>query len=203
MEVIQRRGCGVSRKPPQVREEPVTYEQYAALPDDGYRYELVDQRLELMSPAPSTIHQLFVAALRDVLNGECGRDYLLILSPIDVVFSDRDVRQPDLVVVHRDRMDIVRLRGIFGVPDLVVEVLSPGSFQRDRVEKWATYSKYGVPEYWVADPVNGTLDQYVWSRDQLSLSRVYEADECVSSERLPCVKFTMGGLLRILPKLSE
>ncbi len=193
----------VNRKPPRVHEEPMTYEDYAALPDDGYRYELVDQRLELMSPAPSTIHQLFVATLRDVLNGTCATDYLLILSPIDVVLSHHDVRQPDLIVLHRNRMEIVKVRGIFGVPDLVVEVVSPGSFRRDRKEKLVTYTKYKVPEYWLADPVNGTLEQYIFIDSQLVLSTVYEGDECIRSERMPCVKFTMSDIVRTIPRLAE
>ena len=193
----------LGRKPPHVSEEPMTYEEYRALPMDDYCYELVEQKLELMSPAPSTLHQLFVATLRDVINETCSSDYLLILSPIDVVFSDHDVRQPDLILVHRSRMDIVKVRGIFGVPDLVVEVVSPGSFQRDRKEKVVTYSKYRVPEYWLADPVNSTLEQYFPSGDKLILSEVYEGDELVRSERMPCINFTMSALLKTLPELSD
>lgn len=193
----------VRRRAPRVHEEPMTYEDYAALPEDGYRYELVDERLELMSPAPSTIHQLFVANLRDALNVTCETEFLVILSPIDVVFSDRDVRQPDLIMVRRDRMGIVKVRGVFGVPDLVVEVMSQGSIQRDRKEKLATYTKYQVPEYWLADPVNVTVEQYLLVGNQLVLSEIYEGDECVCSEQLPFVNFTVSDVVRSIPWLEQ
>jgi Uma2 family endonuclease len=191
------------QKPPLVHEQPMTYEDYASLPDDGYRYELVDRKLQLMSPAPSTIHQLFVAQLRDTLNQCCESDYFMILSPVDLVLSDIDTRQPDLIMIHRTRMDIVKVRGIFGVPDLVVEVVSPGSFRRDRKEKLKTYSQYRVPEYWLIDPVNVTLEQYLFEGVELRLDTVFEQDEPIYSSRIPCVDWKMSDVIQAIPKITD
>ncbi|WP_231877724.1 Uma2 family endonuclease [Ferroacidibacillus organovorans] len=191
------------QKNSRAHDQPMTYEEYAGLPDDGFRYELVGQQLDVMSPTPSVLHQLVVSAMRDVLLKTCEAEYLIVLSPVDVVFSSRDVRQPDLVMVHRERMGIVHVKGIFGVPDLIVEVLSPGSFERDRKEKWKTYEAYQVPEYWLVDSLNGTVEQYEYTNGQLHLCAVYEAHQPIYSVRLPCVSFTMSSILLTLPKLTE
>ena len=192
-----------SKRQPYVSEQPMSYDDYARLPNDGFRYELVDSKLELMSPAPSTIHQIYSAVLLDALKHTCSSEYLILFAPIDVIFSEANVRQPDLVMIHKNRIDIVKVRGIFGTPDLVVEILSPGTFQRDRKDKLETYAKYCVPEYWVVDSLNGTLEQFVSVNGHLKLSNVYEGNELVSSTHLPCVSFTMADIVRQIPKLSE
>src|SRR5690606_34328260 len=104
-----------------VHEAPVTYEQYAAMPDDGNRYELADGVLELMSPTPTVLHQMVSFAMHAFVESSCRNEFILIASPVDVILSDTEVRQPDLVIIHRSRMSMIRNRGIYGAPDLVVE----------------------------------------------------------------------------------
>jgi Uma2 family endonuclease len=191
------------KKPPVIRETEVTYDIYAAMPEDGNRYEVDDGVLEVMSPGPSMTHQLLSAELQDVINQTCRNDYFIIDAPFDLILSEREVRQPDLVMVHRSRMSIVKNRGIVGAPDLVVEVLSPYSARRDKLRKVAVYAKYGIPEYWIADPANGTLEQYELQGDTYALTNVYQPDDPVRSERIPCVSFTMQALLARIPKLED
>jgi Uma2 family endonuclease len=85
------------------------------------------------------------------------------LSPIDVILSRITVLQPDLVCVERERLGIVTERAIEGAPTLVVEVLSPSTDARDRGVKQALYARYGVPFYWIADPVARRLQALRWS----------------------------------------
>ena len=191
------------RKLPVIRETEVTYEVYAGLPDDGNRYEVADGVLELMSPSPSATHQLLSAELRDIINESCRNEYIIIYAPFDLILSNREVRQPDLVMVHRSRMSIVKNRGIVGAPDLVIEILSPFSARRDKLKKVAVYAKYGIPEYWIADPANGTLEQYELQGEAYALANVYQPDDPVRSERIPCVSFTMQDLLARIPKLED
>ncbi|HZG75478.1 MAG TPA: Uma2 family endonuclease [Paenibacillus sp.] len=181
-----------------VKEEPFTYDRYAAMPDDGNRYEIVDGALELLSPGPSPMHQSIVGELAYRLKQTCSAEYLIFCAPLDVILSATDVRQPDLVIVHRSRASVVTRRGIEGPPDLVAEVLSPGSRKRDKIGKMATYAKYGVPAYWIVDPDAFTLEQYVLGDGPYELRNVFEDDDEVVSDKLPCVSFRVSDLFRDL-----
>ncbi|MBN2982881.1 Uma2 family endonuclease [Cohnella algarum] len=178
-----------------IREQPVTYDDYANMPDDGKRYEIADGVLESMSPGPTPKHQVISYFMQNVLTNGCQNDYIVIASPVDLILSPTEVRQPDIVMINRSRIGIITRRGIEGIPDLVVEILSPHSVKRDRFDKLDVYSAYRIPEYWIADPGNEALEQYVLSDGSYELLNVYERDEAVRSERLPCVSFTMGQIL--------
>jgi Uma2 family endonuclease len=186
-----------------VRETTVTYDDYAAIPDDGQRYEIDDGVLQVMSPAPTPRHQTVGYEIYRAVIESCTTDYYVFGAPIDVIFSPTEVRQPDLVMVHRNRANIITRRGIEGSPDLCAEVLSPHSLSRDKVKKLKAYAKYGVPEYWIIDPVYGALDQYVLSNGAYELVNVYSGDEPVCSDQLTCVRFTMNGIMRLAKDLPN
>ena len=128
-----------------------TYKDYKHTPEDK-RYELLDGEL-IQIPTPPTAHQ---RARRDIGNpihafvteGELGEIFFM---PLDVVLSETDVVQPDLLFVSKERSYIITEKNIRGAPDLVVEVLSPSTAQRDRTLKRTLYALHGVPEYWQAD----------------------------------------------------
>lgn len=182
-------------KQPIIREQPATYDDYASLPDDGKRYELADGVLELMSPAPTPKHQAISNHLQTTLTNSCQAEYIIFASPIDLILSPTEVRQPDIVMVHRGKADIITRRGIEGVPDLVAEILSPHSAKRDKYNKLITYANYQIPEYWIVDPANEILEQYMLSDDKYELHAIYEREETVQSNRLLCVSFTMGQIV--------
>lgn len=186
-----------------IKESPVTYEMYADMVDDGQRYELADGVLELMSPSPTFTHQTFIHELQVKLNSSCRGAFIIVASPIDVILSDTEVRQPDLVIVRLDRMDIISDRGINGAPDLVVEVASPHSRRRDKVQKRLAYAKHGVPEYWIVDLSNFTLEQYWADGNRYELVEVYAEDETIVSRTLPCASFSMNELVGSLPVRPE
>ncbi|GIX42103.1 MAG: hypothetical protein KatS3mg129_1836 [Leptospiraceae bacterium] len=129
------------------------YEDYVKLEDDK-RYELIEGEL-LMSPAPNTKHQRVVAKLwkkiDNYLEKKKKKD-AVFLSPIDVVFREDIVLQPDIVYITEERKDIIKERGIFGIPDLIIEVISPGSEKRDIVDKKRIYEENKVKEYWIVFP---------------------------------------------------
>jgi Uma2 family endonuclease len=178
-----------------VKEQPVTYEIYAEMPDDGNRYEVIDGVLELMSPGPTASHQSIAVDLCFELKQSCRSDYLIYVAPLDVILSDTNVVQPDAIMIHRSRKHIVTSRGIEGPPDLAVEVLSPSSRKRDKLKKRAVYEKHGVPEYWIVDPETQTLEQFhLDEHRKYMLMRLYENDEQVTSSKLPCVSFAVSQL---------
>lgn len=178
---------------PIIKEQSATYEDYAKL-DDGKRYELADGVLELMTPAPTPKHQLISNQLQTIITNSCQLDYIIFASPIDLILSNKEVRQPDLVMVHRSKIDIITSRGIEGVPDLVAEILSPRSIKRDKQSKLKVYAAYGIPEYWIVDPPHEALEQYILTDGKYELFHVFDREEPVQSDRLPCVSFTMGQI---------
>lgn len=185
----------------EVREHGLTYDDYAALEDDN-RYELVNGSLELMS-APTTVHQLIGAELFHAIYDTCRTDYILLMAPVDVILSTYEVRQPDLVMVRRDRMNIISKRGIEGAPDVVAEILSPSTLRRDRLDKGKVYAKYGIPEYWVIAPETGSLEQFLLEGGRYELHNVYAGADAVQSPNLPCASFTMKEIMERIPDIRD
>src|SRR5262245_831661 len=124
----------------------LTYAEYAALPDDGMRYELLDGEL-IVTPAPGSPHQLVMLALYRLVWAHVDRHALgdVLVAPLDVIFSDTTVLQPDIVFLETSRRGQLRKKGIVGSPTLVVEVLSPSNERFDRQQKFRAYARHEVP----------------------------------------------------------
>ncbi len=135
-----------------------TYADYCRTPDDE-RYELLGGELSMV-PAPSLGHQRVdtrLGALLHLFVQERGLGEVFH-APCDVVLSEVDVVQPDLLFVSNARAHILFSgANVQGAPDLVVEILSPSTAERDRTRKRALYARYGVPEYWLVDPDSRTI----------------------------------------------
>lgn len=134
-----------------------TYEDYRQFPDDGKRYEIVDGEI-FMTPAPSPRHQYASKRLQRLLEAyfEGERGGLVFAAPLDVILSDEDVVQPDLVVVSSRPQ--VSARGVEGPPLVLVEILSPSRPAYDRLTKAKRYAACGVNHFWIVDPDARTLE---------------------------------------------
>ena len=139
----------------------LTYADYAALPDDGKRYEILDGEL-FVTPAPTSGHQIIVANLVRALDSyvQPRRLGLVLFAPLDVIFADTSIAEPDILYLDNSRSSLMARRGIEGPPTLLVEVLSPGTARSDRHVKFALYARYEVPFYWIVDPVVRALEAY-------------------------------------------
>jgi Uma2 family endonuclease len=139
----------------------LTYEDYAALPDDGRRYEIHDGELSV-TPAPGTPHQQISGNLHVIFRAhlDAGMPGQVLYAPLDVILSNTTVVQPDLVYIDPGRAAIVSRRGIEGAPTLAVEIISPSTPRIDRVTKLQLYARYGVPYYWIVDPDARTIEAY-------------------------------------------
>ncbi|MCI0435931.1 MAG: Uma2 family endonuclease [Gemmatimonadetes bacterium] len=128
-----------------------TYAEYARLPNDGNRYEVLDGEV-LVTPSPGTRHQRTAVELFVILR-EYVRAHRLgeMLWALDVLFAEGHYLCPDMVFVPGGQRDRLTDRGVEGRPGLVVEVISPGSVRIDRVTKPARYADFGVPQYWAVD----------------------------------------------------
>lgn len=138
---------------------PLTYDDLRDMPDDGQRYEIIGGEL-VVTPAPSMGHQLVSGSLYDLLRhyARTVNGGKVVYAPFDVRLSPHDVVEPDLVFLSAARPRVPNEdNSIDYPPDLVVEVISPSSRRSDRVAKMALYARAGVPEYWIADPVERSL----------------------------------------------
>ena len=131
----------------------LTYADLERMPDDGKRYELYDGELRVV-PAPIPLHQLVALRLSEALGRHVRNGGgLLLFSPIDIVFAEDTVLEPDLLLFRPERRHLVPLRSVIRhPPDLVVEILSPSTARHDRTRKMAVYARFRVPEYWIVDP---------------------------------------------------
>jgi Uma2 family endonuclease len=137
-----------------------TYAEYARLPDDGNRYELIAGEL-VVSPSPHHRHQLAGMRISGIFeNFTRDRGIGQLYGPLDVLLSESDYLIPDLVFLKHDRRAILSDRGVEGPPDLVIEIVSPSSSLRDRGVKRERYALFGVPLYWIVDVTLGQIEVY-------------------------------------------
>lgn len=136
----------------------VTREEYLDLAEDGFRYDMIGGVLHL-SPSPAFEHADRANQLNvRIANFLTKKNIAKIVMEVDVLLPDGgDVVRPDITVILKENMGMVKTH-IHGVPDLVVEVLSPSTRNRDLGEKSDRYLKNGVPEYWVVDPDAKTIE---------------------------------------------
>lgn len=140
----------------------LSYEDYVGFPDDGRRHEIIDGD-HYVSPAPYTYHQTLSRRIQFQLYSQIEEKGLGLVfnAPTDLQLSQVDIVQPDLIIVFEAHRNIVTPTKIKGVPDLVVEILSKSTSERDRGIKLELYQRSRVPEYWVVAPDEHTLEQHV------------------------------------------
>lgn len=146
-----------------------------------------------MVPSPSVAHQeiskrLYRALLEWIEDRGLGKVYF---APLDVVLSEYDVVQPDLLYVSNDRVGIIKEANIWGAPDLVVEVLSPGTAGWDRKIKRQTYARFGIRELWLADPESRSIEVATLKDGDLSTAGVYPLGSTLVSPILPGFKLSI------------
>lgn len=139
-----------------------SYREFQYFPNDGFRHEIIDGD-HYMSPAPSTKHQTVSRRLQFQIYSQVELTGLgqIFNAPTDVELAPHDIVEPDLIVVMNDRISIITPSRILGVPHLVIEILSPSNPNHDRVLKFEMYARTGVAEYWIVDPEEETVAQWV------------------------------------------
>lgn len=140
----------------------LTYDDFLQFPEDGRRHELIGGE-HIVTPGPVTKHQRIVGNLFGHI-WVYLRDHpigTVFGSPLDVIFSDFDVVEPDVLYISHARMaSLTPSKWIKGAPELMVEVGSPGTRKRDETIKRHLYEKFGVDEYWVVDPELDAIKVY-------------------------------------------
>lgn len=181
-------------RPMQVRPR-VSYQDLETWPEDGRRYELYDGEVVVI-PSPLPVHQ-FVAdnigrLLFDYAKVHGG---FALTSPIDIIFSDYDVLQPDVIFFTAARRHLVNLRApIRHRPDLAVEVLSPSTTARDRGAKLRTFARFGVPEYWIVDPDAKCVEVLTAGEQGFTARRVMQPADRLESPLLTNLRIQVADL---------
>ncbi len=146
---------------PQTHPVKFTYEDYLLFPDDGKRHEIIEGE-HYMTPSPTTKHQRILGKLFRILSQFVDERKLgeVLVAPCDVIFSDLDVVQPDLLFVSTEKGHLVTEKNIQGAPDLLIEILSDATRKTDEIIKRKLYERHGVREYWIVDPELETVKVY-------------------------------------------
>jgi len=176
----------------------LTYDDFVLFPDDGKRHELIDGE-HYVTPSPNLKHQRVSGALY-LLIGSWLQDHPvgeIFYAPFDVVFSQHDVVEPDLLYVSNARTtQVLTPANVQGAPDLVIEIGSPSTRQRDETIKRRLYERSAVSEYWVVDPDIDVVRIYRRTGERfdraIELSR--EAGDVLTTDLLPGLDLPLGRI---------
>jgi len=171
---------------------PYRADDYWHLPE-GIPVELIRGEL-VMSPSPRTSHQVVVVELTAIFAEIAKRaGGMTLCAPMDVIFSDDTILQPDVLYVSKERRGIIGDR-VNGAPDVVIEVLSEGAERRDRVAKLDAYARFGVPEFWIVDYQARVIDFLLLGQGGYAMKQ--SAAGRYQSPRLPEIQIDLEAFWR-------
>jgi Uma2 family endonuclease len=178
----------------------LTYDDFVLFPDDGKRHELIDGE-HYVTPSPNTRHQRILGSLHLLIGSwlETHSVGQVFMAPYDVVFSEFDVVEPDLLYLSNERAaKVLTPLHAKGVPELVIEIASKSTRKRDETIKRRLYERMGVSEYWVVDPEVDTIRLYRRDGDRfarpIELSR--EAGDMMTTALLPGLEMPLASIFR-------
>lgn len=159
-----------------------TEADYFRLPESNKIIELSEGRL-IISPSPTTQHQMILGSLFSKLRDHVTSNKLgmIVISPMDVRLKKGIIRQPDIVFMSNEHLNRITNKR-WGIPDFVIEVISPGTKKEDRKYKYAEYEKAGIKEYWIIDPDKQTVDIYELRNKQYVEIGNFHGEDIVKSE---------------------
>jgi len=176
------------------KKECYTYEDYAKLPE-GAPYQLIWGEL-VIKPSPTSYHQeilskLGLKMLSFLQDKDSGKLYY---APLDVYLNDKDVYQPDILYISREREGIIGDKKIDGAPDIVIEILSPFTAYYDMRKKFSVCEQHGVKEYWLVDPALKKVEIYENRDKKFKIHNEAEGDGIVSSNVLSGFTFPVNEI---------
>lgn len=168
----------------------VSYADLERAPDDGRRYELYGGEVSVV-PSPLPEHQMVAQAiLRRLESYAEAHGGIALIAPLDIVLSEFDVVQPDIVFFRASRRHVVQPRAVTrAAPDIAVEVMSPTTAGIDRGRKMQLFARYGVPECWLVDPAAAVVEVYALYGGVYRLDLAASDDDLVRSTLLPDLSF--------------
>lgn len=182
----------------------LTAEEMETIPQEreGDRHELIGKVL-YATPAPIPVHELVSIDFLFILGAVVRPARLgqLFTAPVDTYFSGHDMSEPDIGYITRDRLATIKSKRIEAAPDLVVEVLSPSTRQRDLGIKKALYERVGVREYWIVDPAARSV--IAWSLHDERYVPLSAESGVIASTVIPGVSVDSTALFATLPEPAD
>ena len=176
----------------------VGYTDLLNMPEDGRRYEIHGGELVVV-PSPLPCHQFAVLQIATRLNDyrrESGG--IALVAPLDIVFDEHDVVQPDVVFFRAERRHLVQPHAVTrAAPDIAIEVVSPSTAAVDRGRKMGLFERHGVPEYWIADPIRRQFEVYVLVDGAYLQAQVASSGDTVRSVLLPDLTFPVAAIFTL------
>lgn len=166
-----------------------TYSDYLIYPSNGKQLQLIEGDF-FMTPAPIIFHQDISINLEAIIYEFVAENNLgkVYDAPTDVVLSEEDVVQPDILFIAKDRLNIIKEKNIKGAPDLIVEILSFKTKKMDTVIKRKLYAKHGVKEYWIIDPDKKQIEVLLLAGDKYKSERIYKKGQVLKSKIIAGLK---------------
>lgn len=172
-----------------------TYKDYKSLPEsETKRYELLEGEL-VMIPSPNTYHQRISGNLGFLLRDFVKKNKLgeIFDAPLDVHLGE-DVVQPDILFVSQERSEIITEEEIHGAPDLVIEIFSPTTIERDRTYKETLYARHSVREYWMVDPEKKTVEVMTLGKAGFESFGTYGRKDTLRSPIFPALNIKLSQI---------
>lgn len=186
----------------EVLTKKLTYAEFRKLEfaeGDLSNYELLDGEI-VQKSSPSIQHQRISRKLVVAIDNYLTQNPIgeVFCAPLDVVLEDRTAPQPDVFFVSKDRDFILDEREgvVIGTPDLIIEIISPSSVQRDRYQKKGLYERFAVREFWLVDPQNRSIEIFVLAQNEYQLHAFAdETGELISSIVLPGFEISATAII--------
>jgi Uma2 family endonuclease len=183
----------MTRASSQTKGRVLTFEEYMAGPEMKARHEVVDGVVIIMSPPPNVYHQLILTNLSDLISPYVRRRRLgtVIVAPCGLLIRKTPklrVREPDLMFFSRQRISRQELKQALIVevtPDIAIEIRSPGNRGKRWMAKLADYASIGLPEFWLVNPRDKSVEVYPLVEGRYDLEGRYENDDALHSRFLP------------------
>ena len=178
----------------------LTYDDFVLFPDDGKRHELIDGE-HYVTPSPNTRHQRISGNLHFLIRSWLEEHPVgqVFYAPLDVIFSNFDVVEPDLLYMSNGQAaQIATGTHVHGVPELLVEIASPGTRKRDETIKRRLYERFGVTEYWVVDPDLDVVRVYRRNGDHFDrpIELLREAHDVLTAALLPQLDLPLDRIFK-------
>lgn len=173
-----------------------TYDDYVRLTKEGDRCELIDGELIYQMTSPIIIHQIILSNINFELNNYVKNKNLgkVFVAPTDVKLATDHTFQPDIFFIKKERFSIINEKNIDGVPDLVVEILSPSTAYYDLRKKFSAYETFGVKEYWIVDPKEQTFESYDNNPNGFVISQKLKKTGVINSKSLEGFSFEITSI---------
>ncbi len=159
-----------------------TAAEFLALPETMQPMQLIEGEI-IVSPSPTLFHQMLAFIVAKALEHMIP-DGMVFLAPVDLRLDDSNVTQPDVVWVAAEGRCQLLYTYMQGTPELIIEILSPGTAKIDRTRKFRLYERHGVSEYWLMDPSARLVEVFTLTEGKYSRYQQFASDETLVSPRL-------------------